>query len=101
MRNFLMDITLPLLNFSDRDFEKYIEEIRKSNIDRQIQNELKDLLKCTNEKIADAVIKNRDGKIKIKPGYDGVYGELVFDDAEEKDKKESKIKKQKSLGEFI
>ena len=44
-----MDITLPLLNFSDRDFEKYIKEIMKSNIDRQIQNELKDLLKTAQQ----------------------------------------------------
>ena len=70
------------------------------------QNEL---LKFTDERIAGAIIKNREGKIKIKPGYDGVYGELVFDGAlKEKDifkTQQVKTKKsenlQKGLGEFI
>ena len=38
-----------------------------------------DLMKATDEKIADAIIGVREGKVKIKPGYDGVYGQPVFD----------------------
>ena len=38
-----------------------------------------DLIKVTNQKIADAIIKVREGKIKIKPGYDGVYGQPIFE----------------------
>ncbi len=34
--------------------------------------ELKD-----NEKLVKLILENRDGKIKVKPGYDGKYGELV------------------------
>lgn len=30
------------------------------------------------EKIAEAVIRVRDGRVKIVPGYDGVYGQLVI-----------------------
>jgi uncharacterized protein (TIGR00375 family) len=32
-----------------------------------------------NEKVVDTIMKNREGKLKIRPGYDGVYGELVLD----------------------
>src|SRR3989344_6045430 len=39
-----------------------------------------DLMKFTDEKIADAIIAVREGKVKIKPGYDGVYGQLIFDE---------------------
>ncbi len=41
---------------------------------------LEDLIKTTNEKIADAIIKVREGKVKYEPGYDGVYGKPIFDD---------------------
>lgn len=30
------------------------------------------------------ILNNRDGKIKVKPGYDGVYGEPVLDEISEK-----------------
>jgi len=33
-----------------------------------------ELIKVTSERIADAIIATREGKVKIKPGYDGVYG---------------------------
>ncbi len=38
-----------------------------------------ELRKHTKEKIAKAIIMNREGKIKIRPGYDGVYGEPIFE----------------------
>ncbi len=37
-----------------------------------------ELAKITNEKIADAIIKVREGRIKFDAGYDGVYGKPVF-----------------------
>ena len=52
-----------------------------------------DLKKIVHEKLAKIIILNREGKLKIKPGADGVYGQIVLD---EKDK----IRMQKSLGEF-
>jgi len=30
------------------------------------------------EKLAEIIIKNREGKLKIQPGYDGVYGKLIL-----------------------
>ncbi|MBL7054646.1 DNA helicase UvrD [Candidatus Woesearchaeota archaeon] len=63
--------------------------------------EKKELEKTTDEKIAEAIIQNRNGKIKIKPGYDGVYGEPVFDRETISEKKRNNVKQaQKGLGEF-
>ncbi len=45
----------------------------------------------TTKLISSLIIRNRHGKIKVKPGYDGVYGEIMFKDEP----------KQKGLGEFI
>ena len=59
----------------------------------------KDLLECAgvNEKIADIIMKNRNGKIKVKPGYDGVYGELILDDSETENSAKGKNNKQTTL----
>ena len=50
------------------------------------------------EKIANLVLRARNGRIKIKPGYDGVYGEIV--DNEIKEKERPMKKPQKSLNDF-
>jgi len=51
------------------------------------------LKKELNGKVVDVIMKGREGKIKIKPGYDGVYGTPVFEETETV----SDSKKQKSL----
>ncbi len=35
-----------------------------------------ELLRCTQQNIAELIIKNRSGNLKIIPGYDGVYGQI-------------------------
>lgn len=63
-----------------------------------------ELNKITTEKITEMILKNRQGKIKIQPGFDGEYGIPIFD---EKDKQElndqiTEIrKKQTGLSDFI
>lgn len=37
-----------------------------------------DLMKVTNEKIADAIMEVREGKVSFEAGYDGVYGKPIF-----------------------
>ncbi len=56
-------------------------------------------LKRFNEKIADIVIKNREGKLKIVPGYDGVYGKIVLGNNETKGTGMA-VKKIKTLKDF-
>lgn len=68
------------------------------------------IAKELDEEVADLIMKNRAGNLKVKPGYDGVYGELVLDEkeiaekggaAEKTEKPVIKItKSQRTLGEF-
>ena len=39
-----------------------------------------DLVKVVDYKLVDLILKNREGKIKIQPGYDGIYGKAVMGD---------------------
>jgi len=55
-------------------------------------NAEKNDLKKINEKLADLIIRNRNGKIKVEPGFDGVYGKLVL---------EKETEKQPCLGKFV
>jgi len=50
------------------------------------------LAKTVDERIAKIIMQNRDGKIQVKPGFDGEYGIPVLS--------EDKTEKQKTLGEF-
>ena len=60
-----------------------------------------DLAKVTDEKITEAIISNREGKVKIKPGYDGVYGQPVFDKKVEEKIIERKEDRQKGLNKYF
>ena len=53
----------------------------------------KDLLEIIDKKLVDVILLNREGKLEIKPGYDGVYGQIILNQKEI-------IKGQKSLNEF-
>jgi uncharacterized protein (TIGR00375 family) len=44
--------------------------------------EYSDLVRFVDKKLADVIIKNREDKLTIKPGYDGVYGEIILDEKE-------------------
>ena len=57
-----------------------------------------ELLKVTKEKIADAIIKVREGKVKYQAGYDGRYGRPIF--GEKIIPKQKSFHYQKSLTEF-
>ena len=73
-------------------YNKLIKEF-KNEFNILLNTSYDDLIKIVHEKIAKVIIKNREGRLNIKPGFDGVYGQIILD-------KEEKIKEQKSLGEF-
>jgi len=62
------------------------------------------LKETVHKKIAEAIIKNRAGELKVEPGYDGVYGELAIEGINEKEIEEEAKKpepQQKGLSEFF
>ena len=36
------------------------------------------LIDIAGDRLADLIIKNREGKLKVQPGYDGVYGKVIL-----------------------
>ena len=59
------------------------------------------MIKVADEKIAEAIIKNREGKITIQPGFDGEYGKPLFSDSDKVEIKTEKPKfEQKGLSDF-
>ncbi|MFP4403182.1 MAG: endonuclease Q family protein [Candidatus Woesearchaeota archaeon] len=81
-----------------------ILKIGKNENDVLLNVSKKELLKQTDEKIADAIILNREQKIIVSSGYDGVYGKPLFTKEEIKKNEEQKIQsifsKQKTINNF-
>jgi len=83
---------------------KYYNELIKAfgnEINILLNAEEEELKKTTTEKIAETIIKNREGKIKVKPGYDGEYGKPIFSKEDKEEELVTKAKhKQTGLDEF-
>ncbi len=69
------------------EYYKLVKEGR-SEFDVLMNIPLEELKKDVDEKIAKAIIKARQGSVKVKPGYDGEYGIPVFGNEQDKDNKE-------------
>ena len=55
--------------------------------------------RAAGDEVANAVQRMREGKVSMKPGYDGVFGELVLDEKEAA--KKGKGSMQGRLSEFV
>jgi len=66
--------------FSKKVWTEYTKLIKEFGSELNILlNANKEKLKLlVNERLVDLIIKNREGKIKVQPGYDGVYGKLIL-----------------------
>jgi len=58
-----------------------------------------EIAKHTHRKIAELIVKSREGKVHIEPGYDGVYGKPLFEEKDEPQPQKEK-KGQLRLGDF-
>ena len=80
----LIAITLGSTLSSRKTWEIYnllIKEFdNEFNILLKVEKE--DLMKVLpeNEKLVEIILMNRDNKLKIKPGYDGTYGQIILSD---------------------
>lgn len=60
---------------------------------------MEELVKVADVKIAEAIVTVREGKAKVAPGYDGVYGQLILFDGNKPEKKLGNVP-QRSLAEW-
>jgi len=69
-------------------WEEYYKLIKAFGTEMNLLLNVKqeDLVKVTNKKIANIIIKNRNQKIPVKPGFDGLYGKPIFDENETEEK---------------
>jgi uncharacterized protein (TIGR00375 family) len=61
----------------------------------------KENLRTINEKIAETVIKVREGQVKVVPGYDGVYGQLALSEEQIAQKATAQRVQQLNLTDFM
>ncbi len=59
------------------------------------------LSKVVNEKIAETIVRVREGKVKVIPGYDGVYGKLVIFEESSAEKPAPERVQQLNLTDFM
>ena len=62
-----------------------------------LESEKKEIEKCSLPEIAEGIMRVRDGKVLIEPGYDGVFGKIKIFTEEERPNKKNRLSSQKTL----
>lgn len=57
------------------EYEKLVKEL-ENELNVLLNSSIKDISRVSNQKIAEAVKNVREGKVDIRPGYDGEYGKI-------------------------
>jgi uncharacterized protein (TIGR00375 family) len=60
-----------------------------------------EMSKIVEPRIAEAIVRVREEKVKVVPGYDGVYGQLIIYEEQEMTPKKIEKVKQQSLADFM
>jgi uncharacterized protein (TIGR00375 family) len=102
----LSEIIAAVLNLSSPSLEN-VWQIYNSLIARfgseyavLINASIEEIAKVSDLKIAEAIVRIREGKARVVPGYDGVYGQLVLFEEENAEKRVGKVP-QRSLTEWV
>ncbi len=67
-----------------------------------IDASMEEMSKITDPKIAEAIVRVREEKVKVTPGYDGVYGQLIIlEDEKEREKSPREKIEQRNITDFI
>lgn len=85
--------------FSKRVWEIYWKLIKEfgSEFVVLLEIEKERIEKIAGEKIAEAVIKVREGKVRVEPGFDGVYGYPLIGNAKPRERREIKFSQKKLM----
>jgi len=71
-------------------YNKLIEKFgNEFNVLLEVSKE--DLLKVVDVEIVEMILKNRKGDVRVKPGYDGVYGEMVLGDSKDEEDNQERL----------
>ncbi len=89
--------------YSSSVWEIYTKLVEKFGSEFKVLLEVprEELEAAVGKRLADAIIRVREGKVKIIPGYDGVYGKLILDEFEESRERQPSRKRQRTLLDFF
>ncbi len=95
----ILDVTYPGTAGVWKIYNKLVEEF-EDEYQVLLEASEEDLTQIINPKIAEAIIRVRTEQVRINPGYDGVYGQILIFDEEGGEKAVRKVNQQ-TITDFI